>query len=128
MRHDFRTLPPTIEELRAQCLRFHHRAPMAVCRDDVDDYSFDHCIICRSADTIAALHTEIEGLRNDLSDALDVKVGHGPTVLTYLPTEIAALRGKLVEMLRFLVERHKCSLDPLCGVCKWLAANREDKL
>ena len=69
MRHDFRTLPPTIEELRAQCLRFHHRAPMAVCRDDVDDYSFDHCIICRSADTIAALRTQLAEARELLKHA-----------------------------------------------------------
>ena len=40
---------------------------------------------------------------------------------------IITLRTKLAEMRRLLVERHRCSLDPLCGVCKWLAANKEAK-
>lgn len=78
----------------------------------------DHSVISKLTrkvdamkETIDALHERIAGLRssnrnkssqiarlrNDLSDALDIKAGHGPTVLTDLANEIAALKAQLSD-------------------------------
>jgi len=46
---------------------------------------------------IEKLNAELEAARNDLYDALDLKAGHGPTVLTRLVRERDEIRAELEQ-------------------------------
>jgi len=77
-------LPPRLRErdesLAKECADW-KKAYTAMC----DDYNAD----------IANLKAELEAARNDLDDALDLKAGHGPTVLTRLVRERDEIKAEL---------------------------------
>lgn len=49
-------------------------------------------------ETITTLQTEVERLQMDLADALDLKVGHGPTALASAMAEVENLRAVLTDI------------------------------
>ena len=63
-----------ITQLEAQCLKFHNRSPMAICREAVDEHGRPHCIICQAAAQAAAA---MRVLQSRAEDADTLRPQHG---------------------------------------------------
>lgn len=59
-----------IANLSAQCLKFHHRAPMRVCPEAVDEFGREWCVICRGVQEIDRLLSSLKELRDALAGAM----------------------------------------------------------
>lgn len=69
-------------------------------------------------DTIASLQSEIDRLKNDLLDALDLKEGNGPTALSMLKKEIDRLKTELSEMKKEREELRNKVIEEVMAICE----------